>query len=69
MLCPSAEVTSLVFLPKLALLYQAWKKDTGRPRRRWREQDHLQTNELRGIYNVHDDDDDDDEEEEDVIRE
>jgi len=55
----SVEVTSLVFLPKLALLYEAWKKDRGLPRKRWREQDHLQANELRGIYKGHNDDDDD----------
>jgi hypothetical protein len=34
-------------LPELALQYQPYgKKDMGRPRRRWREQDRLKANEL-----------------------
>jgi hypothetical protein len=34
-------------LPKLALQYQPHrKKEIGRPRRRWREQDHLKAKEL-----------------------
>jgi hypothetical protein len=53
------EVSSLLFLTKLALQFQPWKIDRGRPRRRWKEQGNLKWNELRGLYNVHDDDDGD----------
>jgi hypothetical protein len=55
------EVISLVFLTKLALQFQPWKTARGRPRWRWGEQDNLNANGLRAIYNVDDDNDDDDE--------